>query len=420
MGDFRYFHTSQIWEDSLLRFPIPKPTFLSSIEEFFICEWVFPDIVCRDKSTTIFHRIFYELCIYLWESITLYTVAIRRICDDGCLFVVFEKVPHFKHDILSDTCSFGIFSCNSYHLRIYIWCVYLVFSTWIWFVSCFSFDQFKEASIMKGKRLYSEVSLKSWRNISRDHDGFDWDSSTSAKWVEDWTFVLPVRKCDECCCETFLDGCLTCLSSISAFMKGFTCDIEEDMCDIIDDEDEDMDFDSVCDIWSIECGVYCLLSDWLYRRSAWKCRASCRSLYDDIFFSCEIVRPLYPFAESKECIKVCDFCLWKWYINSVGEPTPHEEFVGIFECSVSFDESILSSDICESDAFTFPLCEWLESWLASEYKWEWFLEFESCSFCCVGKYFYHARECIEKMRKCKKYPKRDINWELQESHLQLY
>ena len=104
---------------------------------------------------------------------------------------------------------------------------------------------------MKGERLYSEVSLKSWRNISRDHDGFDGDSSTSAKWVEEWTFVLPVRKCDECCSETFLEWCLTCFFSISAFVKGFTCDIEEDMCDIIDDEDEDMDFDSVCDIWSI-------------------------------------------------------------------------------------------------------------------------------------------------------------------------
>ena len=49
-------------------------------------------------------------------------------------------------------------------------------------------------------------------------------------------------------------------------MQGITSHIEEDMCDIIDDEDEDMDLRITRIVWSYECREYRILSDTLDRR----------------------------------------------------------------------------------------------------------------------------------------------------------
>ena len=38
---------------------IPKPTFFSSIEEFFVGESIFPDIMTRDESASLLAHIFY-------------------------------------------------------------------------------------------------------------------------------------------------------------------------------------------------------------------------------------------------------------------------------------------------------------------------------------------------------------------------
>ena len=72
-------------------------------------------------------------------------------------------------------------------------------------------------------------------------------------------------------------------------MQSITRDIEHDTCDIIDDEDEDMDLYGVRMVRGVECGVYRLLSDSLDRGSMRESRSRRCSFYDDTLSSCEIL-----------------------------------------------------------------------------------------------------------------------------------
>ena len=43
---------------------IPKPTFFSSIEEFFVGESISPDIVTRDESASLSTHVPYQSLVY--------------------------------------------------------------------------------------------------------------------------------------------------------------------------------------------------------------------------------------------------------------------------------------------------------------------------------------------------------------------
>jgi hypothetical protein len=68
-----------------LYFPIPEPTFCSSIEEFFVGELIFPDVIARDESTSLFVDALHEFLIYSIELMVLEAIAIGRIGNDDPL-----------------------------------------------------------------------------------------------------------------------------------------------------------------------------------------------------------------------------------------------------------------------------------------------------------------------------------------------
>jgi hypothetical protein len=75
-------------------------------------------------------------------------------------------------------------------------------------------------------------------------------------------------------------------------MEWISCYIEEDSCDIIDDEDEDVNLDRIGIVRGMERREDRFLSDRLDRRSAREDRSSRACLDDDIFPSCQVARPV--------------------------------------------------------------------------------------------------------------------------------
>jgi hypothetical protein len=145
--------------------------------------------------------------------------------------------------------------------------------------------------------------------------------------------------------------------TISSLVKWVSCDIEEDMSDIIDDEYEYMDLDTTRRIGCGESREYGFLSDTLDRRYARESRSRRGSLDDDVFSTAQIVTPLYRFAECIECIEVGDPRLGETQIDAIGKPAPYEELIHIGQRSTTLDHTILSSDICEVELLTLATYE---------------------------------------------------------------
>jgi hypothetical protein len=83
-------------DNSPLSFLIPKPTLFSSVEEFFVREHIFPDVVTGDESSCSGFDFFFELVIDGWEIHTLETVAIWRIAHESSesVGVLVEIIRH--------------------------------------------------------------------------------------------------------------------------------------------------------------------------------------------------------------------------------------------------------------------------------------------------------------------------------------
>lgn len=149
-------------------------------------------------------------------------------------------------------------------------------------------------------------------------------------------------------------------------MKRISCNIEEDTSNIINDEDEDMDFESIRVIRSMERRVDGFLADWLDSWIAWEDWSRRWSFDDDDFFSCEVFTPGDACEGVMESIEIGDFLFWDFDINPVCETTPNKESIECFKISCSWDETVLSSGFRESEFFTFSANEGFESWLAGE------------------------------------------------------
>ena len=116
-------------------------------------------------------------------------------------------------------------------------------------------------------------------------------------------------------------------------MKRVTCDIEHDMSDIIDDEDEDVDFYRIRIVRSMERREDRFLTDRLDRRNARKHRSSRRCLDDDELFPRQVVTPADICESIVEGIEARDLRSMEIYIDSVGESTPYKEFIDMSEFS---------------------------------------------------------------------------------------
>ena len=151
---------------------------------------------------------------------------------------------------------------------------------------------------MESELLYTKMSSESRGDIAGDHHCLDRDRTRSTHRVREGSCIFPVGKCDECCSEILFDWCLACLSSVSTLVEWITCDIEEDMTGIVDDEDEDVDLDPVRQIGSIERREYRPLAHTLDRRGVFESRSRGCRLDDDPLLAREIVCPL----EGVQCI----------------------------------------------------------------------------------------------------------------------
>lgn len=259
------------WSGRFL-FLIPVSTLVTSIEKFFVCPFFSGiSLEWRDESAMMSRDSGFEIRIEAIEVIVLKTLSIGRIRDDRdwwwiCAMRWLWKISNRECDIIRDSCALRISSRYCYHLWIDIWSRDLVFSGGIGIHMSDILHTRELGSIMEGERLDAEMSIHSWSDIASEHRGFDRDRPRSAEWIYERLSIFPVRKCDECGCEIFFYRSLTCFLSISALMKRISRDIEHDMSNIIDDEYEDMDFDGVSIVRSMECGEYRLLCDWLDRR----------------------------------------------------------------------------------------------------------------------------------------------------------
>jgi hypothetical protein len=65
-----------------LPFLVPKSTFRSSIEEFFVGELIASDVIARDESTSLLADALHEFLIYSIELMVLEAIAIGRIGQD--------------------------------------------------------------------------------------------------------------------------------------------------------------------------------------------------------------------------------------------------------------------------------------------------------------------------------------------------
>lgn len=142
------------------------------------------------------------------------------------------------------------------------------------------------------------------------------------------------------------------------------------MCHIIDNQYENMDFCSVCEIRSIESGEYCSLSDTLDCRNTFESRSCGRCLDDDAFFSCEVFTPLDAIEHIVEMIEIFSFLTTQLDIDSIRESAPNKEFIHISVRSCTRYETILDLYICTPESFTFSSYQGFESRLASENKTE--------------------------------------------------
>lgn len=189
------------------------------------------------------------------------------------------------------------------------------------------------------------MTHESWCDIAGYHGGLDGDCTTSAERIKEGTCVFPVRPCHHSSSEIFLDWSFTCFDTISSLVEWVTRDIEEYMCDIVDDEDEYMYFNTTRGIRSIHRPIDCLLCDRLYRRYTREDRARRRCFDDDTFTTSEMFVPVYITTEVKESIEVNDPCFAEREVYSIGKSTPYEEFVEILIASATLHETVLRTDI---------------------------------------------------------------------------
>lgn len=116
-------------------------------------------------------------------------------------------------------------------------------------------------------------------------------------------------------------------------MKRVSSDIEEDMRNIIDDENEDMDFYRIGIIRGMESRKDRFLADRLDRRNAREHRSSRRCFDDDEFFPCQIFTPADICESIMKCIKTRDFFSMDIDVDSIGKSTSYKEFIGMSEFS---------------------------------------------------------------------------------------
>ncbi len=149
-------------------------------------------------------------------------------------------------------------------------------------------------------------------------------------------------------------------------MERISCDIEEDVGDIVDDEDENMDLDRIGIVRSMESREDRFLSDRLDGRSAREDRSSRARLDDDIFSSCQVISPAHIREGIVECVEVDDLCIRDLDIDSIRESASDKETIEDFEWTLSTYEPVLSCRLGESEPLTLTTYEGLESWLTSE------------------------------------------------------
>ncbi len=358
-----------------------------------------------DKTTTILLDCSYEFFVYILEFITLETISVRRVGDDKTRSLSFEKVSHFKHDILTYSCSFGISTSFFYNTHIDISGIYRIFPTWIGSTSEFCSCLVHEVPLITEKFLDTKMSHESRSDISCYHRCLYGYRSTSTKWIEKGTAILPVCKCNECSSEIFFDWSISWLGTVPSFMERVSRDIEEDMSNIIYDKYENMNFCTIRCVWSNECWENRFLSNGLnsrYTRQFWFCGCS---LDDDSFLSREIFSPVYTFTDWEKCIKIFGSRFIEAEVYSIGKSTPDEEFIEKYIFPRAFYETVASFYISSSEFFTFSFYEGLESWLTCECK-VWFMccfsFWERSFFWCMRDDFEHESECIDRGNKSNK------------------
>jgi hypothetical protein len=118
------------------------------------------------------------------------------------------------------------------------------------------FHAYELSTIMEGERLDPEVSIHSWSDIACEHRSFDRDRPRSTEGIDERFSIFPVRKRYECSGEIFFYRSFSCFLPVSSLMKWISRHIEHDMSDIVDDEDEYVDFYCVSIIGRMECGEY--------------------------------------------------------------------------------------------------------------------------------------------------------------------
>ncbi len=343
-----------------LSFPIPKPAFFSSIEEFFIGELVFADIIARDESTSLLTYIFDELGIDRLDLIVLQSVPIWRIGDDDPLrYWASHVVSDRESDISIHSCSLCVGSCYSYHLRIYICPCDGIFATWIDLAASRILHLLQQPTIVESELFNSELASKPRGYIASDHDRLDRYRTRSTHRIREGSCVLPISERYECGCEIFFEWCLSCLTSVSTLVEWISRDIEEDMSHVVDDEDEYMYLDPVGYIGSIHRGEYRPLTHTLDRRCMLESRPGWCCLDYDPLFAREIVGPLEPVESIIERIEVLDFRICQLDIYSIGESASYEELVHILICPSTWYESISGDYLGTTDPVTFSLHEWL-------------------------------------------------------------
>ena len=350
--------------------------------------------------------IFLEIAIECIEIIVLEPIPVRRIRNDrrrriarkewGELLGILAR----KVDITRYSGSLCISLSNLDHLRIDIWCIYLIFSTWIGFHACDIFHTCEFFAVVEGEWFDTEMPIHSWGDIACEHRGFYRDRPWSTKWIKEWFSIFPVRKSNKGAGKIFFDRCFSCFLSVSSLVKRITRDIEHDMSDIIDDKDEDMYFYRIRIVRSMERREDRFLADRLYRRSITQER-SCRwCLYDDQLFSCEIFTPANVCERIVEAIKGRDFLSMDIDIDSIRESTSHKKLIGMCEFSWSRYESILDFHISESYLFRFSSYEGLESWLTRESE-SYITRIVADFLVLLGCVWYDFHEC-EYREKCGK------------------
>ncbi len=215
-----------------------------------------------------------------------------------------------EDNIRSNSCPSCISLSDLNHLFIDIISENAIFSCWVdGFFSFFSYF-FEDFFIMKWKVFACKASEESRCNIASNQGCFDSNRSRSTTWINQRRRIFPSCKHNKSSSKSFFYRGFSLFFSIPSLMKRFSTRIEENMCNIFDNEDENMNlvesvvFKKHSFFIVMKEGVYhCFFPDFLDTRCMCEYRTNTRCIDDDGMIFWEIFFPIDFFYESKKRIK---------------------------------------------------------------------------------------------------------------------